>query len=164
MMNNADAFGMLILRPHDKITVSSEFHSLRLANANDTWFIGDGVYEPWTFGYSARSSSGARYLANLCDTNPEFRASRNLTLTACFGYAQGLSVIEQIYGSGRATHLGYLEALWRLLCARTQSCAYSKRSNDPESGETGVTDRGFLLPADPVRQNAQYAGSRSGGQ
>jgi hypothetical protein len=113
MMNNDDAFGMLILRPHDKVTVSSGFHSLRLANVSDAWYTGGGVYQPWTFGYSARSAAGARSLANLYDTNVEFRANRNLTLTAYFGYAQGLAVIEQIYPSGRTARLGYLEALWR---------------------------------------------------
>lgn len=113
MMNNQDAFGMLILRPHDKLTVSSEFHSLRLANASDAWYIGGGVYQPWTFGYSARSAVGARSLANLYDTSMEFRARRNLTLTGYFGYAQGLSVIAQIYPRGSAARLGYLEALWR---------------------------------------------------
>src|SRR5207244_1230321 len=40
MMNNEDAFGVLILRPFDKLTISTEFHSLRLANASDGWYIG----------------------------------------------------------------------------------------------------------------------------
>ncbi len=113
MMNNEDAFGMLTLRPHDKLTVSSEFHSLRLAEASDAWYIGGGVYQPWTFGYSARSAVGTRSLANLYDTSVEFRANRNLTLTGYFGYAQGLSVIAQIYPRGSAARLGYIEALWR---------------------------------------------------
>jgi len=67
MMNNEDAFGALVLRPHDKLMVSGEFHSLRLADAHDGWYIGGGVYQPWTFGYSARSASGTRSLANLYD-------------------------------------------------------------------------------------------------
>jgi len=113
MMNNEDAFGALVLRPHDKLTVSSEFHSFRLADAYDGWYIGGGVYQPWTFGYSARSASGARSLANLYDINLEVRVNRNLTLTAYLGYAQGLAVIQQIYPEGRTARLGYLEALWR---------------------------------------------------
>ncbi len=58
MMNTQDSFGSLILRPHSKITVSSEFHSLRLSSADDLWYSGGGVYQPWTFGYTGRSTSG----------------------------------------------------------------------------------------------------------
>ena len=113
MMNNQDAFGVLILRPRETVTVSSEFHSLRLAAANNAWYVGGGAYQPWTFGYSARSAAGARSLANLYDTSVEFRANRHLTWTAYFGYAQGLAVVQQIYPTGKAARLGYLEALWR---------------------------------------------------
>ena len=63
MMNNEDAFGMLILRPHNGLTVSSEFHSLRLANAKDAWYIGGGVYQPWIFGYSHSNSLGHTILS-----------------------------------------------------------------------------------------------------
>ena len=38
MLNNQDAFGILILRPHPKVTVSSEFHALRLSSRNDLWY------------------------------------------------------------------------------------------------------------------------------
>ena len=58
MMNTQDSFGSLVLRPHPKVTVSSEFHSLRLSNANDLWYSGGGAYQPWTFGYTGRSTSG----------------------------------------------------------------------------------------------------------
>ena len=60
MMNNEDAFGALILRPHTKVTVTSEYHSLRLTDGNDFWYSGGGVFQPWTFGYSGRSTSGRR--------------------------------------------------------------------------------------------------------
>src|SRR5579871_217092 len=113
MMNNVDAFGALILRPRETVTVSSEFHSLRLAVANDGWYVGGGAFQPWTFGFSARSAAGTGSLANLYDTNVEFRANRSLTWTAYFGYAQGLTVIQQVYPTGRAASLAYLETLWR---------------------------------------------------
>jgi hypothetical protein len=113
MMNTEDAFGALILRPHAKVSLSSEFHSLRLSDRNDLWYIGGGVFQPWTFGYSGRAASGQRSMANLYDTNVEYRASPKLTLTAYFGYAQGLAVMEQIYPQGKDARLGYLELLYR---------------------------------------------------
>jgi hypothetical protein len=113
MMNTQDGFGSLILRPGPKVTVTSEFHTLRLTNANDLWYSGGGVYQPWTFGYTGRSTSGRRSLANLYDTSVDYRVSRPITITAYFGYAQGLASIEQIYPKGTGAQFGYLEFLYR---------------------------------------------------
>jgi len=113
MMNTQDRYADLILRPHAKITVSSEFHALRLSNANDLWYSGGGVYQPWTFGYAGRSTAGRRSLANLYDTSVEYRMLRQLTLTGYIGYAQGLAAMKQIYPLGKNGEFGYLEAMFR---------------------------------------------------
>jgi hypothetical protein len=113
MMNLEDGFGSLILRPQAKVTVTSEFHTLHLSNANDLWYSGGGVYQPWSFGYTGRSTSGRRSLANLYDTSVEYRANRRMTFTAYLGYAQGLAAMEQIYPQGKNAQFGYLEFLYR---------------------------------------------------
>jgi hypothetical protein len=113
MMNTQDRFGSLIQRPHSKITVSSEFHALRLSSPTDLWYSGGGVFQPWTFGYTGRSTSGRRSLANLYDTSVEYRATRRITLTAYMGYAQGLAAMKEIYPLGKNGQLGYLEFLYR---------------------------------------------------
>lgn len=113
MMNTEDRFAALILRPHSKITVSSEFHALRLSNSNDLWYTGGGVFQPWTFGYTGRATSGRRSLGNLYDTSVEYRATRHATFTGYFGYAQGLATMAQVYPSGKDGKFGYLEALFR---------------------------------------------------
>ncbi len=113
MMNTEDGFGALILRPHPKITVSSEFHSLRLSNANDLWYSGGGVYQPWSFGYVGRPTAGRRSLGNLFDTSVEYRTTRKITLTAYLGYTQGLAAMEAIYPAGKDGQFGYLEILYR---------------------------------------------------
>jgi Alginate export len=113
MMNTEDRFGMLILRPHAKVTVSNEFHALRLSNANDLWYSGGGVYQPWTFGYVGRPVSGRRSLGNLYDTSVEYRPNRRLTLTAYFGFTQGLAAMERIYPAGKNGEFGYVEAMYR---------------------------------------------------
>jgi hypothetical protein len=114
MMNTEDAFGTLILRPHATVTISSEFHALRLTNANDLWYSGGGAFQPWTFGYVGRAVAGRRSLSNVYDTNVEYRANRHLTLTAYMGYAQGLAAMESIYPAGKDGRFGYLEALFRM--------------------------------------------------
>jgi hypothetical protein len=113
MMNSQDRFASLIQRPHSKITVSSEFHALRLSDPNDLWYSGGGAFQPWTFGYTGRSTSGRRSLANLYDTSVEYRANRRITLTAYVGYAQGLAAMKEIYPEGKNGQLGYLELLYR---------------------------------------------------
>jgi hypothetical protein len=113
MMNTEDAFGSLILRPGAKVTVTSEFHSLRLSQANDFWYSGGGAFQPWTFGYTGRSTSGRRSLGNLYDTSIDYRVHPKLTMTGYFGYTQGLAAMEQIYPKGKNAKFGYVEGLYR---------------------------------------------------
>ena len=113
LMNNRDIMGSLVLRPHKKVTVSSEFHGLSLSNRNDLWYTGGGVFQPWTFGFTGRSTSGAKSLANLYDTNIEYRVRPNVTLTGYVGHAQGLAAIRAIYPKGTSGNLGYAEVLYR---------------------------------------------------
>jgi hypothetical protein len=113
MMNTQDRFGILVLRPHPKITISSEFHSLRLSDPDDLWYSGGGAFQPWTFGYTGRNTSDRRSLANMYDTGVEYRVNRKITLTAYTGYAQGLAAMKEIYPRGKNGVLGYLEVLYR---------------------------------------------------
>jgi hypothetical protein len=84
-----------------------------LSEANDLWYSGGGVFQPWTFGYTGRSTSGRKSLANLYDTTFEYRVNRKITIAAYMGYAQGLAAIEQIYPQGGTGRFGYLELLQR---------------------------------------------------
>jgi hypothetical protein len=113
MMNTEDRFGALILRPHAKVTMSNEFHALRLSNASDLWYSGGGVFQPWTFGYTGRATAGRRSLGNLYDASVEYRATRSVTVTGYFGYTQGLAAIQQIYPGGKNGAFGYVEAAFK---------------------------------------------------
>ena len=113
MVNNRDIMGALILRPHKNVTTSSEFHSLALSNRNDLWYLGGGVFQPWTFGYTGRATGGAKSLANLWDTSIEWRMNRSITATGYFGYAQGRAAIAAIYPHGKSGSLGYLELAYK---------------------------------------------------
>ena len=104
---------MLILRPHGKVTVSGEVHSLRLSNRNDLWYQGGGAFQPWSFGYVGRAASGARSLANLFDGSVEYRFRPDLTFTGYLGVAQGLAAPRTIYPNGTRAQLGYIELLYR---------------------------------------------------
>jgi hypothetical protein len=113
MMNTEDRFAILQLRPNAKVTVSSEFHALRLSDANDLWYSGGGAFQPWTFGYTGRSTSGKQSLGNLYDTGVDYRVTRKLTVSGYVGYTQGLAAMEQIYPQGKNGRFGYLELFQR---------------------------------------------------
>lgn len=119
LINNQDWMGILILRPHKDITVSSEFHALRLASSRDLWYLGGGAFQPWTFGYTGRAAGGARSLANLYDTSVEYRARPDLAIVSYFGYAQGRAATAAIYPRGKDGMFGYLELLYRFAWKKT---------------------------------------------
>ena len=113
LMNSQDAFGELILRPSKQWTVRADVHSLRLANANDLWYLGGGAFQPWTFGYTGRASGGKRGLATLYDVSADYVVNARLTLGGYFAYARGRGVMESIYSKGKNARLGTIELTYR---------------------------------------------------
>jgi hypothetical protein len=113
MMNNQDAFGMLIIRPHRMLTLRAEAHGLRLAERNDLWYLGGGAFQPWTFGYVGRSSNGARGLATLYDVSADLNPGAHWSITGYYGKAIGHSVVRNIYPEGKDGQFGYIEVVYR---------------------------------------------------
>jgi len=112
-MNNRDAFGELILRPSNRLTMRADAHSLRLANSNDLWYSGGGAFQPWTFGYTGRASGGQSGLATLYDASADFNYNRHLLLSVYYGHAAGKLVIPAIYPNGKDANLGFVEMTFR---------------------------------------------------
>lgn len=113
MMNNRDLFGELSARPTKKITIRSDIHSLRLASSNDLWYSGGGAYQPWTFGYTGRTSNGHLGLATLYDISADFNANSHVAVGAYVGHAAGKMAIQAIYPQGKNANLGYLEMTFK---------------------------------------------------
>lgn len=113
MMNNRDVFGELVLRPSKKVTVRSDVHSLRLANRNDLWYSGGGAFQPWTFGYTGRTSHGQSGLATLYDVSADFNVDAHVTIGAYYGRAQGKLVAQAIYPQGKNANFGYVEGTFK---------------------------------------------------
>lgn len=113
MVNNDDFFAQLILRPAKTVTLRPEAHALRLANARDLWYLGGGAFQPWTFGYIGRNTSGERSLANLYDFSADWAPNATWAITAYFGYADGKGAIRKIYPKGPDGRLGYLELTYK---------------------------------------------------
>ena len=113
MMNCTDAFGEVILRPRKGITVRTDVHGLRLADANDLWYMGGGAFQPSTFGYTGRPSNGQSGLATLYDVSGDYALNGHVGLGVYYGYAAGKPVTQAIYPDGGNAHFGYVELLFR---------------------------------------------------
>jgi hypothetical protein len=109
MMNNEDFYGTLNLRPVSKVTLRTEGHALRLANAADLWYSGGGAFQPKTFGYTGRPSNNFRGLANVWDVSADYQITRSLSTTFYYGHAWGESVIAKIYPKDPNGQLFFLE-------------------------------------------------------
>ncbi|MBI3939914.1 MAG: alginate export family protein [Acidobacteria bacterium] len=109
MMNNRDLFGELILRHARRLTIRSDIHSLWLANKNDLWYSGGGVFQPWTFGYAGRSSGGQSGLATLYDVSADFDVKAHFAVNGYFGHAASQWVGRFVYPKGGGANFGYLE-------------------------------------------------------
>jgi hypothetical protein len=113
LMNSADAFGELVLRPSRSVTVRTDIHALRLADKNDLWYSGGGAFQPGTFGYTGRPSSGQSNLATLYDASADYSLNTHAAIGAYYGYAGSQAVTHTIYPTGTGARLGYVELLFR---------------------------------------------------
>jgi len=113
MMNNEDAYGTLSLRPVSKLSVRTEAHALRLANRSDLWYSGGGAFQPKTFGYTGRPSSGNRGLANVWDFNADYQWTRSFSTSFYYGHAWGKGVIASIYPKDADGQFMFLETNFR---------------------------------------------------
>lgn len=111
-MNNRDAFGEFVFRPAKALTFRSDVHGLWLSSSKDLWYGGGGAYQPWTFGFSGRPANGQSSLARLYDASADYQVNRALGFGLYFGYAQGGSVVRQIF-SGPDARFGYIEANYK---------------------------------------------------
>ena len=109
MMNLEDDFTEVILRPHPRVMVRSDYRWLRLSQPADMWYSGGGAFQYSTFGFSGRPSGGTRDLGNLADFSIDFKATAKTTLTFYYGYANGGKIIHSIYPAGSTGSLAYWE-------------------------------------------------------
>src|SRR5581483_11672928 len=80
-MNNEDAFGQLMLKPHTKLAVRFDAHHLRLSNSKDLWYVGGGAFQKRTFGYSSRPGNGKQSLGWLFDLSADVNVTSRTAFT-----------------------------------------------------------------------------------
>lgn len=112
MMNNADSFGELMLRPARNVAIRTDIHAVRLATANDLWYQGGGAYQGTTFGYVGQPAS-SRHVATLVDASADVAVTPRVSVTGYYGYAAGGSAPAALNPASNHAAFGYLELLVR---------------------------------------------------
>jgi hypothetical protein len=112
LMNSADLFLELILRPHERVFVRTDWHWLEVTEGRDLWYQGGGVTNHTLFGYAGAPANGDHQLAQLVDVSVTVAIFRQLTLGAYYGHAFGRDVVGQSFG-GRDADYGFVELTFR---------------------------------------------------
>ncbi len=108
LMNSGDAFLELMLRPHERVSVRTDIHWLRLTEGRDLWYSGGGATSNTFFGYAGSPANGDRSLATLADISVTVAVLQQLTVEGYYGHAFGHSVVGQTF-AGRDANYGFLE-------------------------------------------------------
>ena len=118
-MNLQDAFASLILRPHEIVTVRSDYHWLRVTEGADLGYSGGGAQNDHIFGFPgippgrpSRRDHGPNDLAHLADVSATVAATSWMTLTGYYGHAFGGSVVRTTF-AGSDTDYGFVEMTLR---------------------------------------------------
>jgi hypothetical protein len=112
LMNSQDTFVQLLLRPHERVTVRTDWHWLRLSEKRDLWYSGGGATNDDVFGYSGIAANDRRELAQLLDVGVNLTLLKQLTAYAYYGHAFGGGVVKQTFAGSDADY-GYLELTFR---------------------------------------------------
>jgi hypothetical protein len=108
LMNSSDVFCELLLRPHDRVLLRTDFHWLRVTDGRDLWYSGGGATSNTFFGYAGSPANGNGPLATLADISVTVTVLQQLTLEAYYGHAFGAAVVEQTF-PGKDADYGFLE-------------------------------------------------------
>ena len=110
MMNTEDAFLSLILKPKDFLILRTEFHNLRLSEANDRWYLGAGaMHDNVADDFAARSSNGKEDLGQLVDITAIWTVNPDVTVMAYYGHMFEDNVTEKFFNTQKDVDFVFLE-------------------------------------------------------
>ena len=112
LMNLQDVLASLILRPHEKVTLRTDYHWLRVTEPRDLWYSGGGAQNDDLFGFAGSPARGRRDLAHLVDLSATVAATSWLTIGGYYGHAFGGDVVGQTF-AGRDADYGFIETTFR---------------------------------------------------
>jgi hypothetical protein len=112
LMNSGDFFVELLLRPHARVFVRTDWHWLVVTEDRDLWYQGGGVTKSSLFGYAGSPADGQRDLGQLVDLSVGLTLSKRLTLNTYYGHVFGGDAIGRSF-AGTDADYGYVELLFK---------------------------------------------------
>ncbi len=113
LMNSSDVFTELMLRPHRRLLLRTDWHWLQVTQPRDLWYSGGGATKDDLFGYAGSPANGRSALAHVVDLSATVELHEQLVIGAYYGHAFGGSVVGQTF-AGRDADYGFIEATWRV--------------------------------------------------
>ncbi|HEX2832870.1 MAG TPA: alginate export family protein [Thermoanaerobaculia bacterium] len=111
-MNSTDAFVHFSIKPHPKVTLTSEAHLLSLTEQADLWYAGGGAFEKSSFGFAGRPANNHDDLARVIDLGVDYALNPKTSLTIYGAHANGGAVVDAIFAESGAS-LVYVEVMRR---------------------------------------------------
>jgi len=112
LMNNQDLFAQLILRPHARVVIRTDYHWLSLTERRDLWYAGGGATNAKIFGFAGAPSGDHRELAHLVDLSLTVSLHQYVSVGLYYGHAFGRSVVRTSF-SGADADYGFAEVIFR---------------------------------------------------
>jgi hypothetical protein len=112
LMNDQDVFAELILKPHPRVTIRTDYHWLQVVEGRDLWYSGGGATNDDVVGFSGAPANGQHQLAHLVDVSVTVQVIERLTVGAYYGHAFGGDVVRETY-PGVTGNYGFVEATFR---------------------------------------------------
>lgn len=118
LMNTEDASVELLLRPRPGLTSRTEWHNLRLTEANDLWYQGAGATigdrnRAEGFGYSGRPANGFRELFSVVQTSLSYDWNAYVNTNVYYGHVFGGEVVDRIFDNDMGD-FGYIELMLKI--------------------------------------------------
>jgi len=116
LMNDADGFVQLILRPRPDLVSRTDFHDVRLSDGKDLWYQGGGATlsrRDVGFGYSGRPGSGHTDLFRVLETSLNYDWNPHTSFGAYYGHVFGGAVVRSIF-EGHQADFGFLEVTLKI--------------------------------------------------
>src|SRR5262249_17232624 len=97
LMNSSDVFTELLLEPHPRVSIRTDWHWLQVTDGRDLWYQGGGATNTDLFGYAGSPANGRRSLAQLADVTVTVQPLESLVLSLYYGHAFGGSVVAESF-------------------------------------------------------------------
>lgn len=113
LMNNEDVFAQLVLKPHPRVTVRTDYHWLRLSSSMDLWYSGGGATNNEIFGFSGIPSHNQKTVGHLLDFSINLALNKQLSAYLYYGHVLGEGVVKGTFPGGANANYGYVELAYR---------------------------------------------------